>query len=568
MTLASRLSGRWLSGWWLWPLSLAVGLSAASLVFTGYRAVGEWQEAAAVVAVRRTESAADLLAAALARDMHGAQRYLETTVAVGDRSRALQADLLHPVASAFARFPYIEAFFWWNVRVDPDEVVFFARAERRPDWLPPSGQPEHLFPVALGTQPAIGALLVERVLLDTAHGRLLSVFERDIGGAPSQVITRVSYFDALRERPSGAIGYIVNLDWARRHYFTDLAAQLEQIADADGAVKFLVLDDRGRPVGAHEDDAAAPALLETVPQSRREFNLAFFDPIDLTADPPPDLRLASWSAIAVTRDEPTLLAAEQGARRTLWIAAAMALALTAGVILSLQAARTRTRLADMRADFVSAITHELKTPIANLRAISETIASGRGSPETSREYAQMGIQEANRLSRLVNNLLAYSRVTDVADVYAFEPVAVDMVVKGTLQEFSLNLQTGAFDVKVGIPEDVPAIWGDRWALDLMLNNLVDNAIRYSGATHQLSITAQRVNGSVALKVADSGVGIPDDELQQVRRRFVRGRAPSTAGTGLGLAIVDRIVTDHGGSLAIESTVTIGTTVTVTLKAAS
>lgn len=568
MTLATRLTGRWLSGRWLWLFAVLVALSAATLVFMGYRAVTEWRQAANQVALRRTQAAADLLATALTRDMHGAQQFLRTSLS-GDNSRSSPTDLVHPVAIAFARFPYIEAFFWWNVGADPDSVVFFSRTERPPSWLSAQGDgPRPLFPVTVITQPNVAALLVERISLDAADGRRLSVFERDLGGGHSQVVTQISYFDPLRERQSGAIGFVVNLEWSRRHYFSDLASQLEPIADPDGAIKLIVLDNQGRPVGGGEDDDGL-ALLESAPQTCREFPVAFFDPIDLTIDPPEDLILSSWSAMAIARSEPTLVAAEEGAQRTLWMASGMALALIAGVVLSLQAARTRTRLADMRADFVSAITHELKTPIANLRAISETIASGRGSVESSREYAQLGIQEANRLSRLVNNLLAYSRVTDVADVYAFEPVAIDTVVNRTLQEFSLNLQAGAFDIKVDIPEDVPAVWGDPWALDLMLNNLVDNAIRYSGpANHQLSISAHRTNGGVALKVADRGIGIPDDELQRVRKRFVRGRAPQTAGTGLGLAIVDRIVSDHGGSLHIESQPSVGTTVTVTLMVAT
>lgn len=564
MTLAARLSGRWLTGRWLWPLAIAVALSATALVYTGSRAAMQWRDAAAMVAVRRTEAAADLLASALARDMRAAQLDLQLSLAAGDRSRSSPTDLLHPVASAFARYPYIEAFFWWNVRTDPDSVLFFTRTERRPLWLPEAQQSQHLFPVAINTQPQVAGPLVERVMRDAAHARRLSVFERDFIGDRYQLVTQISYFDSLGERPSGAVGYMVNLDWARKHYFPDLARQVEQIADPDGAIRFMILDEESHPVTGHE----ATLLTGGAPQTRRQFPVAFFDPVDLTMDPPPDLVLPSWTAVAFATAEPTLLAAERGARGTLWMAAAMALALTGGVILSLQAARARTRLADMRADFVSAITHELKTPIANLRAISETIASGRSTPEGAREYAQMGIRETNRLSRLVNNLLAYSRVTDVADVYAFEPVAIDTVVNRALQEFSLNLQAGGFAVVVDVPEEVPPVVGDAWALDLMLNNLVDNAIRYSGPTHALTISARRVNGTVALKVADRGLGIPDAELQRVRRRFVRGRTPATAGTGLGLAIVDRIVGDHGGSLEIESTPDVGTTVTVNLRVAT
>jgi signal transduction histidine kinase len=310
----------------------------------------------------------------------------------------------------------------------------------------------------------------------------------------------------------------------------------------------------------------------------RTFPVAFFDPTSVAVDPPDDLGLVTWTAIATARDEPTLAAAERGARRTLAIAAVMTLTLAAGLIVSLQAARVSADLAAMRADFVSAVTHELKTPIANMRAISETLASGRTTPEMIREYAHMGVGEANRLTRLVDNLLAYSRVTDVADVYSFEPVALGSVVQRTLQEFGGNLSRGGFDVTVDVPDDLPLVQADPNALGLLLNNVIDNAIRYSTDRRSLTITARpaelrqpahplRHHEAVRLDIADRGVGIPEDELRRVTRKFVRGRGSVSGGSGLGLAIVDRIVADHHGTLAITSDVGQGTTVSVTIPTA-
>ena len=294
--------------------------------------------------------------------------------------------------------------------------------------------------------------------------------------------------------------------------------------------------------------------------------MAFFDPIVVAADPPEDLQLVWWTAVATAQDDPTLAAAARGARRTLGIAAVMTLTLAVALIVSLQAARAGATLAGMRAEFVSAVTHELKTPIANMRALSETLASGRTSPEMIREYGQMGIGEANRLTRLVDNLLAYSRVTDVADVYSFEPVPVASAVQRSLQEFATNLSNGRFAVAVEVPDDLPLVRADPNALGLLLNNLIDNAIRYSGGTRSLTISARREADAVTIDVADRGVGIPADELERVTRKFFRGRTSVAGGSGLGLAIVDRIVTDHGGRLSIRSVEGQGTTVSVTIPA--
>ena len=294
--------------------------------------------------------------------------------------------------------------------------------------------------------------------------------------------------------------------------------------------------------------------------------MAFFDPLIVAVDPPSDLHVKSWTAVANPVRDPTLAAAESGARRTLAVGAVMALALTIGLWLSLEAGRASETLADMRADFVSAVTHELKTPIANMRAIQETLASGRVTTDTSREYAEMGIREATRLTRLVDNLLAYARITDVAHAYSFEPVALEAVVDRSVKEFAPNLAHGDFDVNVDIPEGLPPVKGDPTALNLMLNNLIDNAIRYSKTRHHLSVAGRTRNGSVALEVTDKGVGIPAEDIDRVTRKFWRGQEAASGGSGLGLAIVDRIVADHGGKLEIRSTVGEGTSVTVTLPA--
>jgi two-component system, OmpR family, phosphate regulon sensor histidine kinase PhoR len=304
-----------------------------------------------------------------------------------------------------------------------------------------------------------------------------------------------------------------------------------------------------------------------VPHASRTFQLAFFEPTAVAVDPPPDLGQIWWRATATAGGDPTLAAAERGARRTLAIAGVMSIMLAGAVIVALRAARTNSDLAIMRADFVSAVTHELKTPLANLRAINETLASGRTTPEMVREYAHMGIGEATRLTRLVDNLLAYSRVTDVADVYSFEPVSVAEAVQRSLQEFAVALTRDKFVVHVDVSDELPGVYADANALGLLLNNLIDNAIRYSRDVRELTVSARASDGAVTIEVRDRGVGIPPDELDNVTRKFFRGRGAVTGGSGLGLAIVDRIVSDHDGTLAIRSQEGQGTTVSVTMPAA-
>jgi signal transduction histidine kinase len=181
-----------------------------------------------------------------------------------------------------------------------------------------------------------------------------------------------------------------------------------------------------------------------------------------------------------------------------------------------------------------------------------------------REYAQLVDQEAKRLSRLVDNLLAYSRVTDVSEVYSFEPLAAADLIDDLLRGFLPQLNEKGFELSVDIPADLAPLRGDRTALVLAFDNLLDNAMRYSGDSRWIGIRASQAEGRVKIEFSDRGVGIPEAELAVVVRRFVRGSNAASHGSGLGLPIVSRIVKDHGGTLRVDSAPQTGTTVSVML----
>jgi two-component system phosphate regulon sensor histidine kinase PhoR len=297
---------------------------------------------------------------------------------------------------------------------------------------------------------------------------------------------------------------------------------------------------------------------------QREFPLMFFDPNLLVVDPPGDLVPRSWVLVADLTDG-SVPSANRMANRASFAVAVAAIAFFVGLMLSIRAVKKHTALIRMRSDFVAAITHELKTPIAGIRVIGETLAADRHHlPERLREYARIAVSETKRLTRLVDNLLSYTRLTDVEAAYAFEPIAVRPIVDRTLDEFAWQLQKDCFDVSVDVPEELPPVFVDRTAIELVLNNLVDNAIRYSKQTRSLAVTATQNDGMVIVAIADRGIGIPEEEVMLVRRKFVRGKMNNGSGSGLGLAIAERIMADHGGSLSIRSIVGEGTTVSIAL----
>jgi signal transduction histidine kinase len=294
----------------------------------------------------------------------------------------------------------------------------------------------------------------------------------------------------------------------------------------------------------------------------------FFDPGLLALESPADLERAQWVAMAAAGADPTLGEALQGSSQTLMIAGIATVLLALGLLLTVRATRASARLAELRSEFVQTVTHELKTPIASIRAAGDTMARGRvSSPQALKEYAELVVRESKRLARLVDNLLAYARITDVTEAYTFEPIDLRALVDDVLGGFRATLTAAGFTVQIDVAADLPAVRADRTACALLLDNLVDNAVRYSKQEKWLAISAKAAGSTVVTEVCDHGMGIPPGEIDQVTRRFFRGRGAGTGGSGLGLGIADRIARDHGGGLVIESTVGVGTTVSLTLPAA-
>jgi signal transduction histidine kinase len=543
-------------------LTLGVCLSMGTLIWYGYRAVREWQRSATLLAESQASDAVGMLVSVLTGDMRGVQTGVLSSPRWDEFMLDPAYDVRGLVAGAFARYPYPESFFSWSGATPHPSVAFFYRADRRPPWLPDVAAQDP-FPVVVGDDPAVGKLFLERIRQEARYGRRFSMFETTLGGVHYQVVARLLYRDAFRERLEGVIGFTVNLAWVRDHYFPDVTRQVARIRPSETTPSLSVVDDQGRLVaGAVPGRPGAPVI-------RAWFPLVFFDPRLVAPEPPGDLPRPSWAVQAGLDRDPMLAAAVSGANRTMLIAAIAAGALGVGLMLTIRALRTGARLAEMRAEFVSTVTHELKTPIATIRAIGDTLVSGRISgPDAQRDYAQLVVQEAKRLTRLVDNLLAYARITDITEAYAFEALDLASLVDDVIGGFAVQVHEGGVELQLDLPADLPPIRGDRTSLRLMLDNLVDNAIRYSGGARWLQIGAAPDGKLVRVEVRDRGIGIPPDEIGQVTRRFFRGRRARSGGSGLGLAIAARIAGDHGGALTIHSVVDAGTTVCVTLPVAA
>jgi signal transduction histidine kinase len=230
--------------------------------------------------------------------------------------------------------------------------------------------------------------------------------------------------------------------------------------------------------------------------------------------------------------------------------------LAAGLVATYRLVQRETEMARLKADFVANVSHDLKTPISLIRMFGETLEMGRVADERARqEYYRVITRESERLTRLIDNVLDFSRLERGGREYAIVPTAVEPLVRETLEAFSYPLSQQGFNVEVAVPPDLPEVPMDGDAVSQALANLVDNAIKYSGDRKVLRVDARIEGGELALSVADQGIGIPREEQARIFEKFYRvGRSETQGrrGSGMGLALVRYIAEAHGGRVSVES----------------
>ena len=260
-------------------------------------------------------------------------------------------------------------------------------------------------------------------------------------------------------------------------------------------------------------------------------------------------------------------AALSGGSRILLLIGLAALASIAALLQTVRAVRGSVRLALMKSEFVSAVTHELKTPLVTIRLVGDTLARGRyASTETIQEYAQLLSQEAAKLSQSIDHLLTYARYSEAMPPTALVAMDVSDIVDEAVDRFRTTLAERETTLQVDLPVGLPQVRVDSRAMSQALEIVLDNALKFSPGKPSVTISARDEGPLVWLTVADRGIGIHPDDLAHVQERFFRGRNASANGSGLGLAIANRIVRQNGGEVRINSEFGSGTQVHLLLRA--
>jgi two-component system phosphate regulon sensor histidine kinase PhoR len=251
-------------------------------------------------------------------------------------------------------------------------------------------------------------------------------------------------------------------------------------------------------------------------------------------------------------------AAEPQSNRELWIyggtTAVVIAVLLLGVVLVIRDARREVRMSRLRADLVSGVSHELKTPLTLIRLYGETLLDGGDFPENERrEFCGIIIRESERLSLLVQKVLSFSRIDRGEKIYSLQTGDLAAVIASVVEVYRKYLERAGFEVDARLIEQLPDVRFDADAVSQAVVNLLENAVKYSGQSKFIGIRLHAAAGSAVFEVEDRGIGIPPAERGRIFQRFYRSpNGSGKGGYGLGLFLVRQIMDAHLGRVEVES----------------
>lgn len=525
-------------------LAIMATIGAAGLVlYFQYRAITTLQSQTQVIVRQISEQAAADIADELRRALAGP--VLDTLTAVSQPDlRAGRFDLVaQQYKKGLETYPHVDRFVAWSTETEattPGEALFFGRDGR------------------FDRDPALGRAIFE-LARRHAPDQHIYVAADDVGpDQRRQVLLRVFWTDAQRLEYFAVLGLVVDPSTMPVHLFaepqrTKLDALLARRA-GDAPLRLRVTDEHGRLVYGNVNAGTV--------SGRVAFPMLFYPANEVQARMSGKVAPRPW---AIEVGAPELTGAVAGVSQSYWPTLLSVALMLVALSLTVQAHRRSSELAEMQTEFVAHVSHQLKTPLSLLSAATETLQMDRiRSPEKLAEYLDTIRAEAARLSTLVQRVLEFSRVQQQRN-YEFEHVDFGALTRETVDAFAHGLSRHhvMFDVHLDGPG--PYVRADPAALEQVLANLLDNAVKYSGPIKEITVRVRAERSLAIVEIADRGVGVPVADQARIFERFYR--APSAAhrpGFGLGLPIVRELVHAHGGRVNMTSVPGVGSTFRVSL----
>jgi len=236
-----------------------------------------------------------------------------------------------------------------------------------------------------------------------------------------------------------------------------------------------------------------------------------------------------------------------------------------GAVFVYRATKKQIRLSQQQQNFMMAVTHELKTPIAVTRLNLETLQKRKLDELQQSKLIAHALEETNRLNVLTNNILVAAQLESGNYVISRQPIDISELVTSCVDDFAARFPKRVIHTQI---EEKIFTEGETMLLQMLVNNLIDNALKYSDQLKPVGVILKKDGRKVLLQVLDMGEGIADNEKKKIFEKFYRSGNESVRvakGTGLGLYLCKRIVKDHKGEIKVQDNIPNGTIFTVTLQ---
>jgi signal transduction histidine kinase len=260
----------------------------------------------------------------------------------------------------------------------------------------------------------------------------------------------------------------------------------------------------------------------------------------------------------------TLLKAGSGLY--LFIFILIALLMVLGFVFTLYTLNVELRLNKLKSEFISNVSHELKSPLTSIRMMTEMLHHNRVETEERKSaYYSAMLEESEHLSHLIDNILDFSRMDDERKKYDFKDLDMDELLVKFLESTRERLPASSFDIRYSSPDRVPVIQADRDSMLQVFYNLIDNAIKFSGSSRQIDVSLSSGDEELLFCVKDYGIGISAKDQERIFDRFYRSdetQKRGIRGSGIGLTIVRKIIEAHNGVIEVESEADKGSRFTV------
>lgn len=538
-------------------LAIVVAIPMAVLFYFQFRSLNDIEKTSTIVLRQLSSDTADSLIETVEAYLN--RPYFNALLRVpGARVESLDLAFIDPILhDAVQESPFVTSFFVWAER-GPHGNKWLAYDQQ--SAAQPAGDAERRF----REDTFFGDKLLPRLHQVVKSRMAIVAFTEEIGGRQYYVQAQLRFESLARERMTSVIAFAVDAERLRTEFIP--AVLRDRLANVQQPVGFPSLEAAVLAEDGARIFESDPARSDDMPVDERNFAIIFFDK-ELTAFAAPfEQQREIWGLRTGYGPQsiPEIVSASTRPQRALMFVLAVAMGL--GVFLVAGAAAREVRVAELKSNFVASVSHDLKTPLALIQLFAETLELGRvRTPERAQEYYQIINGEAKKLTRLIENLLDFSRMEAGLRPYRMEPADLGEIVTRVLARMATQFSQGNFVVKTEIAAALPRVLADEGATEQAIENLLANAIKYSGDAKQLEVSARRAGDHVEVSVTDHGIGISRREQARIFRKFYRvqrelGGGPQ--GTGLGLAIVDHTMRGHGGYVRVTSEPQQGSTFTL------